>query len=175
VKWYLETRDGHFIADEHLVRVDPQSELPAWATGDRKWLDVSIASQTLVAYEGSRPVYVTLISSGKDGLGDPKTTHSTVRGQFLIHTKHVSSTMDSDETGDEYDLREVPYVQYFTEGYAFHAAYWHDGFGAPKSHGCINLSPADARFVFHFTDPPVPRGWHSALSLKQGTLVDIHP
>jgi hypothetical protein len=59
--------------------------------------------------------------------------------------------------------------------YAFHAAYWHDAFGAPKSHGCVNLSPIDARWLFHFTEPPVPRGWHGAFSLREGTLVSIGP
>jgi lipoprotein-anchoring transpeptidase ErfK/SrfK len=108
-------------------------------------------------------------------LGDPKETHSTLRGQFLIHTKHVSVTMDSEAEGDEFDLRDVPYVQYFQEGYALHAAFWHDSFGQPYSHGCVNLSPLDARALFHMTDPPVPQSWHAALSLRGGTLVHITP
>ncbi|HOU90770.1 MAG TPA: L,D-transpeptidase, partial [Polyangiaceae bacterium] len=139
------------------------------------WLDVSILRQTLVAYEGSRPVYVTLVSTGIDGLGDPEQTHSTVRGQFLVHTKHVSVTMDGEEVGDEFDLRDVPWVQYFTAGYALHAAYWHDGFGTPRSHGCINLSPIDAAWLFEWTDPPVPERWHGALSSREGTLIHVHP
>ena len=110
-----------------------------------------------------------------DGIGDPKTTKSTARGQFLIHTKHVTITMDGTEVGDEFDLRDVPYVQYFTEGYALHAAYWHDGFGRPRSHGCINLSPIDAHWLFEWTDPPVPEAWHGGLSLRGGTLINIHP
>jgi hypothetical protein len=69
----------------------------------------------------------------------------------------------------------VPYVQYFSEGYALHAAYWHDSFGAPRSHGCINLSPSDARYLFHYSDPPVPRGFHGAFSLREGTLLEITP
>ena len=113
--------------------MNPPSGAPAWATGTRTWIDVSISKQTLVAYEGSKPVFATLVSTGIDGTGDPETTHSTVQGKFLIHTKHVTATMDGDEAGDEFDLREVPYVQYFKDGFAFHAAYWHDGFGAPRS------------------------------------------
>jgi lipoprotein-anchoring transpeptidase ErfK/SrfK len=138
-------------------------------------VDVSILRQVLVAYEGVRPVYATLVSTGVDGLGDPEKTHSTVRGRFLVHTKHVTANMSGDEVGDEFDLRDVPYVQYFTEGYALHAAYWHDAFGTPRSHGCINLSPLDARWLFEWTDPPVPKEWHGAMSLREGTLVSVHP
>ncbi len=93
----------------------------------------------------------------------------------MIHTKHVTVTMDGDETGDEFDLRDVPFVQYFTDGYALHAAYWHDDFGVPRSHGCVNLAPVDAAWLFGFTTPEVPDAWHAALSLKHGTVVFTHP
>jgi hypothetical protein len=172
---YLEVKTGGYIRDAELVRIDAVKTRPGWATPGRTWIEVSILEQSLVAYEGEKPVYVTLVSTGADGLGDPKETHSTIRGQFLIHTKHVTTTMSGDEVGDEFDLREVPYVQYFIEGYALHAAYWHDSFGRPRSHGCINLSPLDARWLFHWTDPPVPEGWHGAMTLREGTLVHIHP
>ena len=172
---YLETRDGHWLRDENLTIVPPMSKRPGWAAPGRTWIDISILRQSLVAYEGERPVYVTLVSTGADGLGDPTETHSTIRGQFLIHTKHVTATMSGDELGDEFDLRDVPYVQYFTEGYALHAAYWHESFGRPRSHGCVNLSPVDARWLFQWTDPPVPENWHGAMSLREGTLVYIHP
>ena len=172
---YLETTSGEWLRDENLVRVDKFTQRPGWVKPGRTWIHVSILKQSMVAYEGDTPVYVTLVSTGADGLGDPKTTHSTVLGQFLIHTKHVTVTMDSDETGDQFDLRDVPYVQYFTEGFAFHAAYWHDTFGTPHSHGCVNLSPSDSRWLFHWTDPPVPQAWHGAMSLHGGTLVYISP
>ncbi len=172
---YLEVRGGGYLRDENLVRVNPMKKRPGWAKPGRTWLSISILKQTLVAYEGVTPVYATLVSTGAAGLGDPKKTHSTVRGQFLVHTKHVTATMSGDEVGDEFDLRDVPYVQYFTEGYALHAAYWHDSFGKPRSHGCINLSPLDANWLFHWTDPPVPDSWHGAMTLRQGTLVHVHP
>ncbi|MEO7034462.1 MAG: L,D-transpeptidase, partial [Polyangiaceae bacterium] len=172
---YLETTSGEWLRDENLVRVDRITQRPGWVRPGRTWIHVSILKQSMVAYVGDTPVYATLVSTGADGMGDPKTTHSTVRGQFLIHTKHVTATMDSDEAGDEFDLRDVPYVQYFSEGFAFHAAYWHDTFGTPHSHGCVNLSPIDSRWLFHWTDPPVPQAWHGAMSLHGGTLVYISP
>ncbi|RYZ02766.1 MAG: hypothetical protein EOO73_30340 [Myxococcales bacterium] len=172
---YLETKAGDWIRNERLVRVDKFKSRPGWARPGRSWIHVSILQQSLVMYDGEKPVYVTLVSTGVDGLGDPVETHSTVRGQFLIHTKHVSVTMDSDAEGDEFDLRDVPYVQYFQEGFALHAAFWHDSFGQPYSHGCVNLSPLDARALFHMTSPPVPQTWHAAMSLRGGTLVHITP
>ncbi|PIE05665.1 MAG: L,D-transpeptidase, partial [Sorangium cellulosum] len=172
---YLETHDGTFLREGQRVVVVPQiKNVPGWAKKGRKWIDISILRQSLVAYEGTRAVFATLVSTGADGLGDPEETHSTVRGTFVIHTKHVTSTMDNDEEGDVYDLRDVPYVQYFNQGYALHGAYWHDSFGVPRSHGCINLSPADASWLFAWTEPYVPKGWHGRLQLRGGTMVYIH-
>lgn len=172
---YYQAKDGTFLSSDQVVKVEKFHKAPAWATAGRKWIDVSILRQALVAYEGDRPVYVTLVSTGADGIGDPKKTHSTIQGAFLIHTKHTTVTMDGDSAGDEFDFRDVPFVQYFTEGFALHAAYWHDEFGTPRSHGCVNLAPIDAAWLFGWTDPVVPEGWHAALSLKRGTLVYTHP
>jgi lipoprotein-anchoring transpeptidase ErfK/SrfK len=171
---YLETRNGTWLRAEHALVIERPAALPPWASGKKSWIHVAIRDQTLVAYSGSMPVYATLVSTGSGGLGDPKETHATPRGEFVIHTKHVAVNMDGDEVGDEFDLRDVPYVQYFTEGYALHAAYWHDAFGLPKSHGCVNLSPLDARALFHLTEPAVPQAWHGAFA-RTGTLVSITP
>ncbi len=171
---YFVATDGSLVPAEQAVKIEKIQHAPAWATGSRRWIDVSILHQSLTAYEGKKPVYVTLVSTGADGLGDPKKTHSTILGAFLIHTKHLSVTM-GDRIGDEFDFRDVPFVQYFTEGFALHGAYWHDDFGTPRSHGCVNLAPVDAAWLFRFTDPEVPAAWHGALSLRKGTLVYIHP
>jgi len=74
-----------------------------------------------------------------------------------------------------FKLRDVPYIQYFHKNYALHAAYWHDVFGIARSHGCINLAPADALRVFKFTGPVVPDGWHGVKVPKgKGTAVVLH-
>jgi hypothetical protein len=174
VRW-LETESGEWIRDERLTRVEMPATLPDAARRGKSWIWVSIGKQALVAFQGTKPVYATLVSTGVDGMGDPETTRSTIRGQFLIHTKHVSVTMSSDEAGAEFELKDIPYVQYFKDNYALHAAFWHDGFGTPRSHGCINLAPLDARFLFHWSDPPVPALWHGAFSHHGGTLVVIEP
>lgn len=75
-----------------------------------------------------------------------------------------------------FELRDVPWILYFSAGYAIHGAYWHDVFGTPRSHGCVNLAPIDARIVFQWTDPPVPDGWHGVNigpDMGEGTWVHI--
>lgn len=197
---------GRWLKSKDLHVARPPSELPAAAAKGEKWIDVSIENQVLVLWEGKKPVYATLVSTGQDGARDPKTTKSTVQGTFRIKNKHITSTMDSNERsggssgggpspGGEpkpktpprdkdgrqlrrgagsFELRDVPWVQFFEGAYALHAAYWHDVFGTARSHGCVNLAPIDARRVFMWTDPPVPEGWHGYTSNdNKGTTVHI--
>jgi L,D-transpeptidase catalytic domain len=171
---YFETVDGKWLSETHASRLDRVKRLTKWAQNGERWLDVSIANQTLVAYEGSTPVYATLVSTGEAGLDDPETTKSTVLGEFRIFSKHVTTTMSSEVVGEEFQLKDIPYVQYFQEGYALHAAYWHDDFGIPRSHGCINLAPEDAKWLFEWTEPHVPSAWHGARSVDEGSVVDVH-
>jgi lipoprotein-anchoring transpeptidase ErfK/SrfK len=170
----LETTEGPWLAYDDLVIPEPRDDPSGYAAEGKKWIDVSIKKQLLVAYEGRKPVFATLVSSGISGMADPATTHATVRGVYLIRSKHVSATMDGDEATDSYDLRDVPYIQYFFESYALHGAFWHDEFGKPRSHGCVNLAPADAAWLFEWTDPIVPPEWHGAVNAEGGTLVYIH-
>lgn len=172
---YLQTTEGAWL--EHTPRVtvvEPRKSHPGWASADRTWLDVSLLQQTLVAYRGHEPQYVTLVSTGRDGTREVQTSNATPQGRFPIHTKHLTAEMTGSGEGGAFDLRDVPYVQYFSGGYALHAAYWHDGFGQPKSHGCINLSPRDAKWLFGFSQPALPPDWHSVTD-DQGTWVNIHP
>lgn len=175
---YFETKDGKWLRKQDIIIARKPDDWPAaFAKGAQKWIDISIIKQTLTLYEGDKPVFVTLISTGQDGMGDPKTTKSSPRGTFRIRDKHVTATMDANEVGNKFELRDVPWVQYFEAGYALHAAYWHDVYGTARSHGCINLSPIDARKVFLWTDPPIPQGWHgvtAATETGKGTIVYIH-
>lgn len=126
-----------------------------------KWIDVDLSSQRLVAYEGNRAVYWALISSGLPGT-------PTVKGRFNVYVKHRSTTM----SGPGYYLTNVLYTQYFYRGYGLHGAYWHNNFGHPMSHGCVNLSNADAKWLFDWTLPYVPPGVNTVSGT--GTLVVIH-
>lgn len=172
----LETTEGTYVPRSALRIIEPRSDLPSFATGDRKWVDISINQQALIAYLGRKPVFVTLVSTGRGGLGDPDTEMATVRGTFMIHHKDVSSTMDGDDDrADAFNLVDVPFVQYFHRGFALHGTYWHDDFGRLRSHGCVNLSPRDSAWLFEWTDPPVPEGWHGVLNKDRGTVVHVRP
>ena len=172
----LEARDGTWVPESVLRVIPRRTSFPSFATGDRKWVDVSIKQQALVAYVGKRPVYVTLVSTGRSGMADPAETDATVRGTFMIYQKEVSSTMDGDEDrSDSFNLHDVPFVQYFNKGYALHGTYWHDDFGKTRSHGCVNLAPADAAWLFEWTDPEVPAAWHGVLNKERGTVVYVRP
>jgi hypothetical protein len=147
-------RDGLAMSAES-VRVALAQPRPGEVGAQEKWITVDLSEQTLVAYEGDRAVFATLISSGKAG-------HDTPTGAFRIRHKHVSTTMRGDDPIDgPYEVEEVPWTMYYSGGYALHGAYWHDEFGRVRSHGCTNIAPADARWLLSWTDPPLPAGWHS--------------
>ena len=298
---YYRTKDKRWLHELDVGLAVAPATFPEAAEKGQKWVEISIGNQTLVLWEGKRPIYVTLISSGKAGLDDPKKTTATIRGVFRIRNKHITATMDSNEQssvggradtvarmdgGDSeekaepakspakeptktaqkgkpsapakdgkqksgskkdagtklaagghardagsggsvktsgnkpssakaknapskeagaveekgetdyvprkgdgmygvtrrrgegtFQLRDVPYIQYFESGYALHAAYWHDVFGTPRSHGCVNLSPIDAHRIFMWTDPAVPEGWHAMNTgdeMGEGTVVIVH-
>jgi lipoprotein-anchoring transpeptidase ErfK/SrfK len=174
----FKTETGSYMARRDLAVIFDAKELPNFATGTRKWIDISVQQQVLLLYEGKKVVYATMVSTGRDGLGDPEKSYSTPRGVFRIRDKHVTTTMDSQVVGEEFELNDVPWVQYFSHGYALHAAYWHAEFGRPRSHGCVNLAPIDAYYVFQWSSPGLPALWHGVVASETmggGTLVNIHP
>ena len=107
-----------------------------------KWVDVNLTTQTMVAYEGETPVYSAKISSGTYN-------HPTVIGTYRIYAKYVSTRMTGGTQGiDYYNIPNVPYTMYFYSGYALHGAYWHNNFGQPMSHGCVNLPVDVSKWMF---------------------------
>jgi len=174
---YAETADGTWIRRSHLRITDP-GPAPADLAPNERWVDVDLDTQTLVAFEGTRPVYATLISSGKESKIKEK-DHRTPTGEWRVREKHVTTTMDGDGSaaGDlPYSIEDVPYVLYFHKSYALHGAFWHENYGVQMSHGCVNLAPLDAKHIFFFTDPPLPKGFHGAWSTPErpGSRIVVH-
>jgi lipoprotein-anchoring transpeptidase ErfK/SrfK len=114
-----------------------------------RWIDVNLSQQMLYAYEGDTIVASFLVSTGVPAF-------PTVTGQYHIYIKLLSTLM----AGDGYYLPNVPYTMYFYKSYGIHGTYWHNNFGHPMSHGCINMYTPDAEWLFY---------WASV-----GTLVNIH-
>jgi len=141
-----------------------------------RWLDVELATQTVVAFAGTRPMYATLVSTGKGKRkGHP---FETPKGVHRIWVKLLSTTMDNlenDNANRYWRIEDVPYVQFFHNGVGFHGAFWHRSFGHVRSHGCVNLAPLDAQRLFSFTGPRVAAGWSAALPSKfdKGTIVRV--
>lgn len=173
---YYTLANGELARADDLVRIELASR-PSKVGPDERWIDIDLSNQSLVAYEGDRPVYVTLVSTGRvRRVDNPLLNHATPAGLFRILSKHVSATMDGDHAlFGAYSLEDVPYVQFFKGAYALHGAFWHDKFGRPASHGCINLAPEDARWLFDWTSPEVPLSWHAAYPRpgEKGTWLNI--
>ena len=122
---------------------------PAKVSLDDRWVDVDLSNQTTYAMQGDQVVRSFLVSTGR-------WPTVTIEGVFKIYVKYHHADM----TGDDYFLPDVPYVMYFFKGYGLHGTYWHNNFGTPMSHGCVNLDSEDAGWLFDFA--PV------------GTIVSVH-
>ncbi|MSP92362.1 MAG: murein L,D-transpeptidase [Myxococcales bacterium] len=144
-----------------FVRIAQRQRRPKEVKAGERWLHIDLGQQVLTTYEGDDLVFATLISAGK---GDRRSTRTT-DGVFRIYAKTIHSSMRG-KPWDDYYAEEVPYVMHFKAGQALHGAYWHDQFGIAKSHGCVNLSPADARRVFEWMPPELPAGWHGVLPVS---------
>lgn len=151
---------------------------PAEAGGDaatERWIDVDLAQQTIVAYEGTTPVFASLVSTGR---GPPKSDFATPVGVHRIWVKIFTTKMDNLEKEDvekHYALEDVPWVQFFDKAVALHGVFWHRDFGHIHSHGCVNLAPIDARWLYAFTSPHLPAGWTAVYPTKTepGTVVRV--
>lgn len=160
------------IPDEELTPISPNVD-PA-----DKTLAIYLKEQALSAFEGQVEVFRTRISSGSFFFGDDGTTllNGTPSGPHPIWSKRFSRHMIGGTVEDGYDLPGIGWVAYFaSNGAALHSTYWHNDFGRPKSHGCLNCRPDDAKWVFRWTMPHVPYqpgdvtvGW-----VDRGTTVDV--
>lgn len=139
-------------------------------TTENKWIEIDLSDQHLYAHEGDRIVYDFLVSTGKWA--------PTPKGEFRIWIKLRYATMHggNKEDGTYYWLPNVPYTMYFYQGYGLHGTYWHNNFGRPMSHGCVNLSIPDAEKLFWWAGPSLNDGKSVGYPARDnpGTKVVIH-
>lgn len=157
------------------LAVPRASERPPEVRATERWIDVDLATQVLTAYEGDRPVFATLVSTGK-GRGDEPTATPIGTHRLWVKLRTTDMTnLEDEEASRYYAIEDVPWVMFFHNGVGLHGAFWHRSFGHVRSHGCVNLTPLDARRLFHWTGPHLPAGWTAVLptDYDPGTLVRV--
>ncbi|MCJ7432312.1 MAG: L,D-transpeptidase [Anaerolineales bacterium] len=166
VLYYAQAEHLRLFSDDELAPLSP--EIPA----DQKKIEIHLNQQLLIAQEYGKPVFVTRIASGAIFRGG---TYTTPRGLFLTFHKRPTRHMAAgDLTSNGFDLPGVPWVMYITEsGISLHGTYWHNDFGRPRSHGCINLSASAAKWLFRWTTPTVNPGEEFAYKSEGSTQVYI--
>jgi lipoprotein-anchoring transpeptidase ErfK/SrfK len=139
------------------VAVNPYGEIQVTETdtgkNESKWIDVDIGAQRVYAMVGDRREREFLASTGIE-------RYPTVTGQFQVWVKLRKDDMRGVDLGVPWHLPDVPYVMYFFSDYGIHGTYWHDNFGTPMSHGCVNLTIEDAEWLYDFS--------------QVGTVVNVH-
>ena len=114
----------------------------AGAQDAERWIEINLSAQYLVAWEGGVPVYETAVSTGRAGFETPT-------GGYQIERKFAAQDLAGSRGGEAWYVPGVPHVMYFTDaGHALHGTYWHDNFGAPMSHGCVNLPLEAAAWLY---------------------------
>jgi hypothetical protein len=163
---YVRIGEGEWI-DRKYVRIARLSDPPNGVTGTEQWVDVDRDEQVLVAYEGKTPVFSTLVSTGGK--------KPTPVGIYRVRAKAATTSMDGDPSvPNRYEVSAVPWAVRFGDGLFIHGVYWHDGFGGPRSHGCVNVSPKDAAFLFDWIGPAMPDGWSEIeVPLGEGAIVRV--
>jgi hypothetical protein len=141
-------------------------------------MDISVIAGALVLYEGKRPVFATLVSVGRDRLGDAgaldRPQAVSKLGTFEVTAKHITHlAAEPERPGERYPVYDLPWALELSSGQLIHGAYYHDRFGIEYGPGDITLSPADARRVFEFATPALPSSWHGVRASGDKTFVVI--
>lgn len=178
--WYLLLEDkwqkNWYALAEHLRPLTPENLTPLAPNvpQNAKHIEVYLAEQRVVAYEWQKPVFIARTATGAIFSNGNFTTPV---GEFrTFHKRPTRHMAAGDLASNGYDLPGVPWVCYITEsGIAFHGTYWHNDYGKPRSHGCINLTPRAARFIYRWSLPHVPPQESYLYTQGQGTRVLIYP
>ncbi|GAP08005.1 MAG TPA: L,D-transpeptidase [Anaerolinea thermolimosa] len=156
--WDDKFKVHYYARGEHLRMLEPEDValLSPTVPPEGRRIEVWLRDQIMIAYENDEPALITRASTGGRFIdGD----YTTPRGVFITNRKRPSRHMASEDLAapNSYDLPGVPWVCYITGGgISFHGTYWHNDFGKPRSHGCINLTPQAAHWLYRWSLPSVP-------------------
>ncbi|MGC9399648.1 MAG: L,D-transpeptidase family protein [Anaerolineae bacterium] len=173
-QWWYRLQEGFtfapglYVPAETLRYIPPEELAPVAPGRTDKWIQIDLSTHVLTCFEGERAVYTAPFASGLPGTGTP-------RGKFRVLIKRYTRRMVGGEGDGFYDLPGVPFPVYFTwSGVAIHGTYWHNDYGRPKSHGCVNVPSKDARWIFRWTEPPLDYEMYSRrIAPGEGTPVVV--
>jgi lipoprotein-anchoring transpeptidase ErfK/SrfK len=183
--WYKLSENpyggGLWTHAEHIRPVSPDEFTPISpdVPADAKRVEVDTVHQVVTAYENDQPVFTAKVATGTSfHLPQGIVSFRTAPGDHRVFLKSANQHMTGGSYGDNdyYDLPGIGWVSYFTpSGISFHGTYWHNDFGWPRSHGCVNMTPENAKWMFRWTTPSVPYDtWQLRTSTaKEGTFVHV--
>lgn len=125
----------HTKKSEHKV----SAKVKQLKNSNKRWIQVDLSEQRLITWEGNKPVFGVIVSTGKKDTPTPT-------GVFNIYTKLEKTRMK----GEDYDIEDVPHTMYYQGSYGIHGAFWHKSFGTPVSRGCVNVAPNHAKKIFNW-------------------------
>ncbi|BAZ28629.1 hypothetical protein NIES4074_10630 [Cylindrospermum sp. NIES-4074] len=140
---FITSASGEVAANSQNQKIE--ETIQTLQKSEQRWIHINLATQKLIAWEGGKPVYAIYISSGKEST-------PTRLGTFKIQSKIKSTRM----RGRGYDVPNVPYAMFYQNNYGIHGAYWHKKFGTPVSHGCVNVAPNHAKWLFDWASVGTP-------------------
>ena len=150
--------DMMWVDASTMRKIIPDEIAPISPEVEEKRIVVDVIQQSLSCFEGKREVFYCRVSTGAkfDAYGNPVDKWSTPLGKHRISRKYITLQMSGGTTGAGYDLPGIGWTSIFvTGGVAVHSTFWHNDFGVPRSHGCVNARPEDAKWIFCWTDPQV--------------------
>lgn len=165
IRWYQIAPD-QWVHQYRVAKISPLANVPETVDTDI-WVGIDLYEQVVIAYEGGKPVFATLVATGL-----PR--WPTYEGTFHIYYRNPREYMSWGTVGDDfYSLEEVPWTMYFDDGRALHGAYWHDGFGYRRSHGCVNMSITDARWMYEWVREYMG-GKNRSADVEEGPAVYVY-
>jgi hypothetical protein len=182
--WALSEQRGQqerWVRHQDVTVVQKRTVFPDFVQDGTRWLDVSVVTGTLVAYQGKAPVFATLVSVARElpaAAGDTTTASASdgpkplPLGTFAIVRKDLTFIgQNVAQFGEPFEVGDAPWALELSSGQVLHGSYWHDRFGIEHGAGSLALSPSDAARVFRFVGPDLPAGWHAAAAGPGATQV----
>ena len=163
--FYVSSHDMRLIPDDELSLLSP--EVP----DEEKHIVVDLSTQLVTAFEGEKLVFSERCASGVKGTDTPKGNFRTYHKGPSVHMTNEGDALENDSV---YSLPGVPWCSFFTgAGNAFHGTYWHNDYGLPRSHGCVNLPSESAKFIYRWSRPNVPADSDYVHLPGEGTRIQI--